>query len=433
MRTSTGTSRFRSRRTATAALITAAALAAAAVTAAALPARPRPPAGVTASRFPHAAGLPAAQLPVMGYNTWYQYGRGATEAEVLIQARAMKASGLQAAGYDLITIDDGWQGTTPAQRAAGIGLTWNPAEFPHGIPWLARQLHALGFKLGIYTAIGARTCFVRGYGGAGSFGHYQQDARLFASWGVSFVKVDDCGGLPPRTTDAQLIADYVQFGWYIMAAGMKASQEAPVFVSPANFTAAVAAASNAANQWRVVADEHTYQTAADIILGHLDTDLPLAGFAGPGHWNDLDMLIPGPVGMHHFGWTVQEEQSQLAVWAMEASPLIVSTNVPALTPAELAPLENPDMIAVDQSGAQASRGGLTGDVRYLFKPADGGIAVLLANTGMSSAQVALPLDQVGIRSATAQVHDVFGGSWRAGSLRAVLDPGQARLFVLKPA
>ena len=145
------------------------------------------------------------------------------------------------------------------------------------------------------------------------------------------------------------------------------------------------------------------------------------------------MLVPGPVTAHHFDWTVQQEQSQLAVWSMEASPLILSTNVPRLTPAELAPLKNPDMIAVDQSGAQASRGGLTGYVRYLFKPADGGVAVLLANTGTSTAEVALPLGRVGIRSATAQVHDVFGGSWTAGSLQAVLAPGQARLFVLKPA
>ena len=422
-----------SRRTATAVFITVAAMAAAAVAAAALPARVQSAAAGTATGLARSAGLAAAQGPVMGYNTWYQYGRSATEADVLTQARAMKSSGLQAAGYNLITLDDGWQGTTPAQREAGVQLTWNRAEFPHGIPWLARQLHALGFKLGIYTAIGARTCFARGYGAAGSLGHYQQDARLFASWGVSFVKVDDCGGLPPGTTDAQLLADYVQFGWYIMADGMKASQEAPVFVAPADFTAAVAAASNAASQWRVAADEHTFQTAAQIILGHLDTDLPLARFAGPGHWNDLDMLVPGPVGEHHFGWTVRQEQSQLAVWSMEASPLILSTNVPSLTPAELAPLKNPDMIAVDQSGAQASRGGLTGYVRYLFKPADGGVAVLLANTGTSAAKVALPLDRVGIRSATAQVRDVFGGSWTAGSLRAVLAPGQARLFVLKAA
>jgi alpha-galactosidase len=420
-----------SRRTATAAFITVAAMAAAAI-AAALPAHVQSSPADTVTGLADNTGLAASQGPVMGYNTWYQYGRLATEANVLTQARAMKSRGLEAAGYNLISLDDGWQGTTPAQRKAGVKLTWNRAEFPHGIPWLARQLHALGFKLGIYTAIGAHTCFTRGYGSAGSLGHYQQDARLFASWGVSFVKVDDCGGLPPGTTDAQLIADYAQFGRYIMADGMKASQEAPVFVAPADFTAAVAAASSAANQWRVAADEHPYQTAAQVILGHLDADLPLARFARAGHWNDLDMLVPGPVSAHHFGWTVQQEQSQLAVWSMEASPLILSTNVPSLTPAELAPLKNPDIIAVDQSGAQASRGGLTGYIRYLFKPADGGVAVLLANTSTSAEGVALPLDQVGIRSATAQVHDVFGGSWTAGSLQAVLAPGQARLFVLKP-
>src|ERR1700761_6273860 len=423
MRTSSGTSRFVSRRAAVAFIAVAAmaVAAAGAVTAAALPAAD------TATLPARSAGLPAAQRPGMGYDTWYQYGWGATEANVLTQARAMKSRGLQAAGYNQITLDDGWQGITPVEREAGVDLTWNQAKFPHGIPWLARQLHALGFSLGLYTAIGARTCFLRGYGAAGSLGHYQQDARLFASWGVSFVKVDDCGGLPPGTTDAQLIADYAQFDGYITAAGMKASQEAPVFVAPADFTAAVAGASDSADQWRVTADEHTFQTAAQIILGHLDTDLPLARFAGPGHWNDLDMLVPGPVSAHHFGWTVLQEQSQLAVWSMEASPLILSTNVPRLTPAELAALKNPDMIAVDQSGAQASLGGLTGYVRYLFKPADGGVAVLLANTGTSAAKVALPLGRVGLQSVTAQVHDVFGGSWTAGRLQAMLAPGQARL------
>ncbi|HEY0937238.1 MAG TPA: glycoside hydrolase family 27 protein [Trebonia sp.] len=433
MRTSPATSRFGSRRTA-AAFIAVAAMAVAAdgaVAAAAPPAGVQSSAAVTATQLARGAGL-APQRPIMGYDTWYQYSRGATEANVLTQARAMKSRGLEAAGYNLISLDDGWQGTTPAQRKAGVELTWNRAKFPHGIPWLAQQVHALGFKLGIYTAIGANTCFIRGYGAAGSLGYYQQDARLFASWGVSFVKIDDCGGLPPGTTDAQLIADYAQFDGYITADGMEASQEAPVFVAPADFTAAVAAASDSADQWRVTADEHTFQTAAQIILGHLDTDLPLARFAGPGHWNDLDMLVPGPVRAHRFGWTVLQEQSQLAVWSMEASPLILSTNVPTLNPAELAPLKNPDMIAVDQSGAQASRGGLTGYVRYLFKPADGGVAVLLANTGTSAAEVALPLDQVGLQSATAPVHDVFGGSWTAGSLQAVLAPGQARLFVLKP-
>src|ERR1700743_1588616 len=145
MRTRSGTSRFMSRRTA-AVVIAVAAMAVAAdgaVAAAAPPAHVQSPAAVTGTPLTPGAGLAAAQRPVIGYDTWYQYGRGATEANVLTQARAMKSRGLQAAGYNLITLDDGWQGTTPAQREAGVELTWNRAEFPHGIPWLARQLHAL--------------------------------------------------------------------------------------------------------------------------------------------------------------------------------------------------------------------------------------------------------------------------------------------------
>ena len=107
-----------SRRTATAAFITVAAMAVAGAAAAALPARVQSPAAVTATRLARSAGLAAAQRPVMGYNTWYQYGRSTTEADVLTQARAMKSRGLQSAGYNLITLDDGWQGTTPAQRKA---------------------------------------------------------------------------------------------------------------------------------------------------------------------------------------------------------------------------------------------------------------------------------------------------------------------------
>lgn len=379
----------------------------------------------------YAARLPASQRPVMGYNTWYQYGKVATEADVLTQAKTMETDGLLAAGYNVLTIDDGWQGTSPAQRVAGAPMTWDPARFPHGIPWLASQLKSMGFKLGIYTALGAHTCWDRGYGAAGSYGHYQQDADTFASWGVSFVKVDDCAGLPAGTTDAQLVSYYQLFGEDIKADGMTYSQEAPIFVTISDFTVAVAAASVVGGQWRVAADEHPYYPASATIIGHLLIDLPLARYAGPGRWNDLDMLVPGLVGAHPFHFTVADEESQLAAWAMEASPLILSTNVPALTLAELAPLKNPDMIAVDQSGAQASHYGMTRTVRYVYKRADGGMAVLLANVGLSTASVALPFRQVGVSAATEKVQNVFGGTVTAGDLRATLAPGQAELFVLR--
>jgi alpha-galactosidase len=382
----------------------------------------------------HAAEPPVSQRPVMGYNTWYEFGAGITEAKVLAQAQAMESAGLAAAGYNVITLDDGWQGTTAAARAAGAGLTWNAASFPHGIPWLAGQLKSMGLRLGIYTAIGKNTC--TSYGAlAGSYGNYSRDAALFASWGVSFVKVDSCNGMPAGTTSAQLVADFQQFGQYIEADGMYYSEEAPVLlpIGSAQYLNAVAGSAKVANMWRVAPDESWANSAQTTIIGHLNIDLPLARYASPGHWNDLDMLVPGEVDSHPFNWSVTQEESQLAVWAMEASPLILSTNVTDLTPAELAPLVNPAMIAIDQSGTQASHLGLSGSIRYAYKGADHGMAVMLANTSSVTKGIALPFSAVGLSSANAVIRNVFAGSTVTNKIRDTLAPGQAALFVLNPA
>ena len=184
---------------AAAAVALSAAVAAATVAAPALRAWPAGSRVTRPSAAP-VARLPASQRPVMGYNTWYQYGKVVTEAGVLAQARKMETDGLLAAGYNILTIDDGWQGTSPAQRAAGAPMTWNPARFPHGIPWLASQLKSMGFKLGIYTAIGYRTCWDHGYGGAGSYGRYQHDADTFASWGISSPATTSCSARTSRQT-----------------------------------------------------------------------------------------------------------------------------------------------------------------------------------------------------------------------------------------
>jgi alpha-galactosidase len=381
----------------------------------------------------HAAEPPISQRPVMGYNTWYEFGVGITEAKVLAQAQAMESDGLAAAGYNVIALDDGWQGTTAAARARGASLTWNAASFPHGIPWLAGQLKSMGLRLGIYTAIGKNTC-TRG-ALAGSYGYYSRDAALFASWGVTFVKVDSCGGMPAGTTPAALLADFKQFGKYIEADRMGYSEEAPVLlpVGSPQYMNAVAESAKIANAWRVAPDESWVNSERTTVIGHLNDDLPLARYASFGHWNDLDMLVPGEVDVHPFKWSVTDEQSQLAVWAMEASPLLLSTNVPDLTPAELAPLKNPAMIAIDQSGSQASHQGLNGSIRYLYKGGDGGMAVMLANTASVTKGIALPLSAVGLHSAHAVIRNVFASSTVSDKIRDTLAPGQAALFVLNPS
>ncbi|MGH3165003.1 MAG: glycoside hydrolase family 27 protein, partial [Trebonia sp.] len=223
----------------------------------------------------HAAPPSFGQLPVMGYNTWYQYGAGATQSEVLEQADYLVSSGLAAAGYDTVNLDDGWMASS---RTSDGSLTWNTTQFPNGIPWLASQIHALGLKFGIYEAIGTRTC--QGLPGSGgttaSDDYYTQDAQTFADWGVDFVKIDECGGLPVGTTLASLTSAFEQYGADLRADNPNVvySEELPIYeMGQAGFTQTVQSSSTFANMWRVAPDEDPDDTASDTILGHLAADL----------------------------------------------------------------------------------------------------------------------------------------------------------------
>ena len=331
----------------------------------------------------HADPPAFGQLPVMGYNTWYQFGAAVTQSAVLQQADDLVSSGLAAAGYDTVNLDDGWMASS---RTSDGSLTWDPAKFPNGIPWLASQIHALGLKFGIYEAIGTRTCQnLPGSGGTTApDNHYAQDARTFADWGVDFVKIDECGGLPSGTTLSSLTTAFEQYGADLRADNPNVvySEELPIYeLGQSGFTQAVQSSATFASMWRVAADESPADSAPDTILGHLAAGLHLHAFAGPGHWNDLDMLVPGTPAAHPFGWSLTDEQSQLSVWAQEASPLLISTDLTTLTPGEVAALKNPDIIAIDQSGSQPSTAITSGHIEAVLKNADGGTAVLFANLG----------------------------------------------------
>jgi alpha-galactosidase len=384
------------------------------------------------STSPIAATARAAQTPPMGYNTWYEY-RAGNEAVVLAQARALISTGLAKAGYVSVNLDDGWMA---AERTPSGALTWNSGLFPHGLPWLAGQLHSMGLKFGIYEAIGNRTC--QHY--PGSWAHYAQDAKTFAQWGVDFVKVDECGGLPTWMTPARLTEEFQEYGADLRTANPQVvySQELPIYAMPgtpgdlpATFLGTVQSSSLFANMWRVVPDEKSNQSAAYTIFGHLDADLHLHGFAGAGHWNDLDMLLPG---VPQFHWNFTAEQSQIAVWAEEASPLIISTNTAALTRAELGALENPVMIKIDRSG-QASTEFMSGKVEVVAKNyAGGGKAVLLATRGTGTATGTIPVSQVGITGTASSVYNVWTGKTQITSrVGYTLAPSQTALLIVSPA
>ena len=363
--------------------------------------------------------------PVMGYNTWYQFRTSITEAEVLRQAQLLVSSGLAAAGYTCVNLDDGWMA---AERAANGELTGNAAKFPHGMAWLAGQVHALGLRFGIYTAIGARTCQSL----PGSWEHYDQDAQTFASWGVDFVKVDDCGGLPPDTTLDTLTGHFRRFGACLREHNPEVvySQELPIHqIGKPSFVPAVRASAEFAHMWRVAHDEYPLspENASPMILGHLAADLDLHPFAGPGHWNDLDMIAPNfPAS----GWTLADLRDQLSVWAMEASPLLISADIGALPPAALADLKNPDMIALDQSGEQCSTVIVNGPVTALVKPHPaGGTAVLFVNRGPDAGTGRFSLPGLGITAAKASGYDVWSGMTSTFSgVSVTLEAGRTRLM-----
>jgi alpha-galactosidase len=370
----------------------------------------------TANAALTATATRVASAPPMGYNPWYQYHAG-SESVVLAQARALVSTGLAAAGYVSVNLDDGWMAS---KRTPAGALTWNTKLYPHGLPWLAARLHSMGLKFGIYEAIGNQTCQHL----PGSWAHYQQDAKTFAQWGVDFVKVDECGGLPSWMTQATLAQEFQQYGGALRAANPAVvySQELPIYTMPRTpgaltpaFLGTIKSSSQSANMWRVAADENSANTAMYTIFGHLDADLHLHGFAVPGHWNDLDMLLPGVPNFH---WNFTQELSQIGVWAMEASPLIISTNVPALTAAEVSALKNPVMITIEA---------------VVKNYPGGGKAVLLANRGTATITGTIAVSKFGFTGA-ASVRDVWAGTTRTMSgVGYRIQPSQTMLLVLKSA
>ena len=216
------------------------------------PPGPRP----DAPGAPLDAGRPAPTLnPVMGWNHWYAFRCGISQSVVLAQASALISTGLAASGYTMLALDDCWMSST---RTSSGSLTWDPAKFPNGIPWLADQLHAMGLQLGIYEAAGTTTCQRL----PGSLRHYQDDADTFAGLGIDLVKLDYCG-FPASTTLATLTADFKAFGAAVHAANpaMLFSEELPICCATgsASFDQVVSESSTFANMWRVAPDEKGHE------------------------------------------------------------------------------------------------------------------------------------------------------------------------------
>lgn len=373
-----------------------------------------------------------ALTPPMGWNDWYQYRCNVTEDDVLANARALVSSGLARLGYDYVNLDDCWMAPT---RAADGQLQADPTRFPDGIAWLASQLHSMGLKLGLYESFGTTTCQKL----PGSYGHYQQDADTFASWGVDFLKFDYCG-VPAGTTSASLEADYQEMSQDLVATGRDIvfSQELPVAAGDANpansnYLPYISYSSQIANMWRMAPDEGT--SFDSTVFGHLADDLPLASYAHPGAWNDLDMLMAGNTS---FSWTPQQQETQMSIWAEMASPLIDSSDLTSMSATTRQILGNRAVVAVDQDplGKQGQLVAQQNSADIVARPlADGDVAVLLANTSASPQVVTTTAKAAGLGPAYAYaVHDLWAGTRRetAGTIAATVPAQSAVLLRVSP-
>ncbi|WP_051969430.1 glycoside hydrolase family 27 protein [Kitasatospora azatica] len=314
-----------------------------------------------------------ATTPQLGFNDWNAYGCDVSEALIKSTAQAMHTNGMQAAGYSYVNIDDCWMTKT---RDASGALVPDPVKFPDGITGTAAYVHSLGLKLGIYEDAGSATC--AGY--PGSLGHETQDANSFAAWGVDYLKYDNCNnqGLPaqPRYT--------------AMRDALKATGR-PILYSLCNWgdESPWLWGSGVGNSWRTTGD---INASYNSMLSIFHANVGLGTYAGPGHWNDPDMLEVGN------GMSATEDRSEFSLWAEMAAPLISGTNIAAASADTLATLTNSRVIAVDQDslGQQGHLVSSTGGLDVLAKPlANGDVAVTLFNENNSPATISTSAAAIG--------------------------------------
>jgi hypothetical protein len=344
-----------------------------------------------------------AATPYMGWDTYFALGGKYSEATVLRQASQLISLGLRQRGYRYVWLDVGWWHGT---RAANGQISVSPTQWPHGLAWLTRTLHAAGFLVGLYTDAGPNGC---GGAGQGSYGHYQQDVNTFAAWGFDAAKVDFCGGAEYGLHPASAYSAF-------HAAIAANSSHRPMLLSICNFLqpeqygdgapqvsesafSSYGFGPGVGNSWRTDTDVGFPGNVpfADV-LRNMDADAASPQAAGPGHWNDPDYLAPDQ------GMSATQFRTQFSMWAMLAAPLMISDNLTKIGPSSIAAVQNSEVIAIDQdpAGVQATLLATSGNGQVWVKPLVGGsLAVALLNRGTSAVRVATSASAVGMPSSSS--------------------------------
>jgi len=359
---------------------------------------------ITALAFLVTAYIPAsaqtiAATPPMGWNSWNHFAEKVNDADVRAAADALVSSGMREAGYIYVNIDDTWQGERDAS-----GVIHANSKFPD-MKALSDYVHSRGLKIGIYSSPGPKTC--AGY--AGSYGHEEQDAKTYAEWGMDYLKYDLCSfgelmkkesGGDPQKAFAMQKASYEKMHKALVATGR------PIVYSLCQYgwnNVWEWGTEVGGNLWRTTGDiNDTYSRMVEIGFSQAG----LAKYAGPGHWNDPDMLEVGNGGM-----TEDQYRTHMTLWVILAAPLLAGNDLSKMSPPTLAMLTNKEVIAVDQDplGKQGDRVSAVGPTEIWSKPlSNGAQAVALFNRSETEKSISFRPREIGFAK-SFKLRDLWQG------------------------
>ncbi|MCF0093025.1 Alpha-galactosidase A [Micromonospora sp. MH99] len=319
-----------------------------------------------------------ARTPQMGWNDWNAFGCNVNETLIRQTADALVSSGMAAAGYRYVNIDDCW---STKQRNASGDLVADPQKFPSGIKALADYVHGKGLKLGIYSSAGTLTC--AGY--PASINYEQRDANLWASWGIDYLKYDNCGDHLGRSAQQR----------YTAMRDALAATNRPILYSLCSWgqDSVWTWGAGVGNSWRTTGDIGGNWNS---IMSILDQQVGKESYARPGAWNDPDMLEVGN------GPTDTESRAHFSLWALLNAPLLAGNDIRTMSAATRTILTNTDVIAVNQDwgGQQGRKISDSGDLEVWRKPmSTGGVATVLLNRGSGTTTISTTASALGLGSA----------------------------------
>jgi alpha-galactosidase len=344
-----------------------------------------------------------AATPPMGWNSWNFFADKVTDKDIRAAADQLVSTGMKDAGYNYVNIDDTWEG----ERDASGELHTN-SKFPD-MKALADYVHSKGLKIGIYSGPGPKTC--GGY--IASLGHEEQDAKMYAAWGIDYLKYDLCS-FNEAVMQKQAPNDKAEQMRLMVAAYQKMSDALKATGRPIVFSLCQYGW-DSAWEWAPALGGNSWRTTDDInphwdrIYAILSQQEGLEAYAGPGHWNDPDMLEVGNGEL-----TLAENRSHFSMWAMLASPLLAGNDLPNMKPEIKSILMNRDVIAIDQDplGKQARRVYADGEVEVWTRHLKGGaMAVAVLNAGSdrySTHPFHLNLEKLGLHG-PQQAKDLWTG------------------------